>query len=434
MLHRRFGHIGKTSLNKLSENTNGITSNIKTKEAFSNCEVCLKSKFSSKISRDPVTTPIKNFGDLIYCDLGGPIKPRTNKGYRYYITFLDYKTKYLEVDLLTTRSKLIDPVRAFVKRAEIQDSKKIKAIQADNELNTIELQNLATRKGFKLRFTPPFNPEGKGGAERINRTLFDKIRALLFEAKMPTRLWAEALLTAVYLYNRTPHSSIQFQTPFKAKYGYKPDISNIRIWGSLAYRKEPEEFLSKLDSRVQPFYLTSYISGNLYRLIDLKTNKITTARDVQILEGVFNDQTPESDLQLDIEQEIDTNIDPDPDRNAEPDINQNIDQTDQPTRSMKVVGKNPIVLIKSRARPAESALATESAEDLILEDILYTSKDISDPKNYYQVLKHPEKDQYLQAMQREIDQLQKNQTWQLVSRPADQPVLKGRWVLNKKYD
>ena len=110
-------------MNKLSKNTKGITLNIKTKEAFSNCKVCLKSKFSSRINRDLITTPIKEFGDLIYCDLRGPIKPRTNKGYRYYITFLDYKTKYLEVNLLTTRSKLIDLVRAFVKRVETQDLK-----------------------------------------------------------------------------------------------------------------------------------------------------------------------------------------------------------------------------------------------------------------------------------------------------------------------
>ena len=193
------------------------------------------------------------------------------------------------------------PVKAFVKRAEVQDSKQIKLIQSDNELDTRELQKLATRRGFKLRFTPPFNPEGKGGAERINRTLFDKIRALLFEAKMPNKLWAEALLAAVYLYNRTPHSSIGYKTPFEAKYGYKPDVSNIRIWGSLVYKKEPKEFLGKLDSRVQQYYLVGYISKNLYRLIDIKTNKVTTARDVQILEGVFNDQAPDEGLQLDEE-------------------------------------------------------------------------------------------------------------------------------------
>lgn len=439
LLHRRFGHIGKTSLNKLRENTDGIKSNIKTSNSFSNCEICLKSKFASKISRDPISTPVNDFGDLIYCDLGGPIKPKTNKGYRYYITFLDYHTKYLEVDLLTSRSELITPVKAFIKRAEVQDSKQIKLIQSDNELNTKDLQKLSNRKGFKLRFTPPFNPEGKGGAERINRTLFDKIRALLFESKMPNKLWAEALLSAVYLYNRTPHSSISFRTPFEAKYGYKPNISNIKIWGSLAYRKEPKEFVGKLDPRVQPYYLTGYLSSNLYRLIDLKSNKIVTARDVRILEGVFNDQAHDHESQLEIDREInqetDQNLHPKRDQMKTSKIDQNVDQsTNQSTNQWRTVGKNPIVLIKNRARTAVSALSTKvSTEDIILEEILFTSRDITDPKNYAQVLKHANKDQYLSVMQKELDQLQKNNTWTLVPRPTSYPVLKGRWVLNRKY-
>lgn len=107
---------------------------------------------------------------------------------------------------------------------------------------------------------------------------------------------------------------------------------------------------------------------------------------------------------------------------------------------MRVVGKNPIVLIKSRARSAELALSTsqidqteEAAEDIILEEVLFTSKDITDPKNYAQVLQHQNSQHYLAAMQKELDQLQKNSTWTLVPRPSNQTVLKGRWVLNKKF-
>jgi hypothetical protein len=90
--------------------------------------VCLQSKLTSNISRNPITTKVEDFGDLIYIDLGGPIKPKTNRGYRYYITFLDYKTKYLEVELLTSRAELINPVEAFINRVEVQDNKRLKLI------------------------------------------------------------------------------------------------------------------------------------------------------------------------------------------------------------------------------------------------------------------------------------------------------------------
>ena len=107
---------------------------------------------------------------------------------------------------------------------------------------------------------------------------------------------------------------------------------------------------------------------------------------------------------------------------------------------MRVVGRNPIVLIEKRARPTELALSAEQttppeavAEDIILEEVLFTSKDITDPKSYAQVLQHQDSQHYLAAMHKELDQLQKNNTWTLVPRPSEYPVLKGRWVLNKKY-
>jgi hypothetical protein len=36
-------------------------------------------------------------------------------------------------------------------------------------------------------------------------------------------------MTAIYIYNRTPHSAIEFKILYEAKHGHKPDISNIRI-------------------------------------------------------------------------------------------------------------------------------------------------------------------------------------------------------------
>ncbi|XP_014550155.1 hypothetical protein COCVIDRAFT_116309, partial [Bipolaris victoriae FI3] len=102
-----------------SKNTNSTKLNIKTSNSFSNYEICLKSKFTSKISRDLILTLVNNFSNLIYYDLEESIKLRTNKGYRYYITFLDYYTKYLKVNLLISRLELIVLVKAFIKRAKV---------------------------------------------------------------------------------------------------------------------------------------------------------------------------------------------------------------------------------------------------------------------------------------------------------------------------
>ena len=94
-------------------------------------------------------------------------------------------------------------------------------------------------------------------------------------------------MSAVYLYNRTPNSSINFKTPYKAKYKAKLNIANIKIQGSLSYKKEPKEFLYKLDARSKLYYLIGYISNNLYYLLDIKSYKVTLVRDIKVLEGTY---------------------------------------------------------------------------------------------------------------------------------------------------
>ena len=68
----------------------------------------------------------------------------------------------------------------------------------------------------------------------------------------------------------------------------------------------------------------------------------------------------------------------------------------------------------------EQALVTNNLEDI--------------PQNYNDVLKHLEKEDYLKAMELEIRDLKKNETWVLVKRPKNTPIIKGRWVLSKKLN
>ncbi|RMD39150.1 hypothetical protein DV735_g5979, partial [Chaetothyriales sp. CBS 134920] len=50
------------------------------------------------------------------------------------------------------------------------------------------------------------------------------------------------------------------------------------------------------------------------------------------------------------------------------------------------------------------------------------------PSSYKETLKSPEQDEWKQAMDRELAELDKQNTWTLVKKPADRKVLKGKWV------
>ena len=47
-------------------------------------------------------------------------------------------------------------------------------------------------------------PQQNGVAERMNRTIVEKIRCMLRMTNLPKSFWGEAVVTACYLINRSP--------------------------------------------------------------------------------------------------------------------------------------------------------------------------------------------------------------------------------------
>jgi hypothetical protein len=110
---------------------------------------------------------------------------------------------------------------------------------------------------------------------------------LLYNSNSPLYLWGEAVIASTYLYNRTPHSSINYKTPYELKYKTKPDISNIKVWGSITYYKNKGNNIKKLEPRANKGVLIGY-GQNQYRIWDITLNKPIWSRDVKILENHFN--------------------------------------------------------------------------------------------------------------------------------------------------
>ena len=94
-------------------------------------------------------------------------------------------------------------------------------------------------------------------------TLLSKVRAWLNESNAPNELWGEALLAATKIYNMTPHSALAgYISPYEAKTGNQPDISNIFAWGSIAYSAIATQ-KGKLDNRGKKGIIVGFESNNL---------------------------------------------------------------------------------------------------------------------------------------------------------------------------
>ncbi|KAF8747055.1 Reverse transcriptase (RNA-dependent DNA polymerase) [Rhizoctonia solani] len=137
------------------------------------------------------------------------------------------------------------------------------------------MEEHAAQKGTVLETTAPYSSQQNGIAERLNRTLTNKARAMLLESAAPKFLWNKAIAYASYLKNRVPtqvHSKF-WKTPFEAFWGNKPDVSVLRPWGTKCYVLNQGKNRSKLD----PKTFTATFVG----ILDAQENQLTYYRELQ---------------------------------------------------------------------------------------------------------------------------------------------------------
>ena len=122
-------------------------------------------------------------------------------------------------------------------------------------------------------------PQQNGVAERMNRTLLEKVRCMLSNADLGKQFWAEAIMYASHLINRLPSTALNRKTPLEVWFG-KPinDYDTLHVFGSTAYYHVKE---SKLDPRAKKALFMGVTLGvKGYRLWCLSSKKIISSRDV----------------------------------------------------------------------------------------------------------------------------------------------------------
>lgn len=106
---------------------------------------------------------------------------------------------------ITNKSDTPLVVRDTLMFPETQSGHKVRNVRSDNGSEYINeyLDKFYRDKGIKVETTIRYTPEQNGAAERLNRTLLDKVRSMLASASLPKNLWAEAVVTANYVRNRS---------------------------------------------------------------------------------------------------------------------------------------------------------------------------------------------------------------------------------------
>ena len=75
----------------------------------------------------------------------------------------------------------------------------------------------------------------------MNRTLTEKVTAMLSHAKLSNQFWAEALMTAVYVLNLSPCVPLEGDIPQKVWSGKEVSYKHLKVFGCRAFMHVPRD-------------------------------------------------------------------------------------------------------------------------------------------------------------------------------------------------
>ena len=478
--HQRLAHINAETIKNIS--THGVVKGIDIKPAakITNCTGCILGK--SHRSPFPKMSGRKssNILDLVHSDVLGPVEVPSIGGSRYIITFIDDHSKWIAEYTMRKKSEALSRFIEFKAYAENQFNKKIgkvqihqydgshvdsesmqklKALRSDNggEYLSNEFKEFLLENGIKHELTVVYTPQQNGVAERMNRTLLNLVRSMLYHNNIPKKFWAEALATAVYARNRVTSRALpQNVTPFFLWHGYKPDLSHMRVFGSKCWYVTPKAKLKKLDPRAQEAMMVGYSKQNKgYKLWNAKINRFVVSRDVRFAENEsFFTRQAENDLaeiqsiaelsDIDDSQHDQSNAIDESDANGgeKNDVSSSENDSIQPSDvnggiEPSVESSKSQLRRSTRARkpPQEWWKASETAAISLHKlnpEIALSAVDVSVPKTYKQATSPENINTWKAAIDKEHDSLLRNHTWVLIERKPGMKVLPSKYVFKFK--
>lgn len=438
--HKRLSHCSADKIKELisSEAVRGLkVIDTQRKE----CEPCVNGKITRVAHPDRQQNKADANNLVLHFDSVGPIKTMSIGGSRYFLLATEEHSGYRYIETTGSKGSIPDLVKAIINRAELESKRRIKSIVSDNgsEFLRHDLLMWLREKGVYHRKSCTYTPQQNGLAERSNRTILDGIRTVLYDAHLPEELWAEAARTVVYTNNRLIRKDTK-KTCFELFRGTKPDISNLRTFGQQAIiRLQEKDRKGKLAPRGEKalfvgyterhntfrFYITEPFQ-QVYEACDvkflpktLKPAQEEEERTVRILSDdlIVDDDTSSTLTEIDTTwlDTIDTNI-PFPENEEYPTLS--FDEPDlielQPLREVSELNNQPIT---------EAAASNKHVALFSLDN---------EPQTYNEAKERSDWPKWRDAMNDEIEALNKNHTWTLVDKPSKAKLIRNKWVFKVK--
>lgn len=455
--HRRLGHLGMSNVCKLvnGQLATGVKEKLDNSLPF--CDPCVKgtmTRLPFKKTRPPTRRPLER----IHSDVCGPMETQAIGGSRYFVTFTDDFTHMTVTYLMSNKSETFSKFKEYHAMATAHFNLKISKLRSDRggEYSSEAMKEFCRKNGIILEMNSAHNPESNGVSERINRTLVGKARSMLFDAGLPKHLWGEAMIAATYLTNRSPTVALNNKTPFEMWFNRKPDISNLRVFGSRAFAHDPN--VKKFDQRGDEYRMVGYDHSG-YRLYD--GHKVMVRRNVVFDEGISEQNVVVQEHLSEVTktgESLNTNINhksplsrsgngnrtprtvenssaKSPQPGSIPETGEEESSASEEEFTTPRYTSTPTnVLRRNPVRNCRN-MVPRRLEDYELHLALSAISWVKDePLDYKDVLGREDEDLWQSAIDSELNSLAENETWELVPKPKTVKLLGTRWVFRIKQE
>ncbi|KAL1556436.1 Retrovirus-related Pol polyprotein from transposon TNT 1-94 [Salvia divinorum] len=392
--HMRLGHMGERVMQILSRRDFLSGHKVQNLEF---CEHCVFGKLHrSKFPKKGVHRT-KGTLDYIHMDCWGPSRVESIGGHKYFVSMIDDYSRMTWVIMMKHKGEAFKKFNQWKILIENQTGKKIKRLRTDNGLEfcSSEFNEFCNNERIVRHHTIRHTPQQNGVAERMNQTLLERARCMLFHAGLTRKFWAEAVNTACYLINRGPHTGIECKTPYEGYRIWSPSENRVILSRNVVF-DENSMFNSVVKS------ISAEDSSSVDKQVELQ---ITHDESESQLQGGEDQHSPD---------ETETTT---------PDVHPEARQTSIAIDRARRTGVKPPLRYGFEDMMAYALQVANEVED---------EPSTEEPSTYKEAVSGRERAKWLAAMGEEMESLWKNLTWELVKRPKGRKIVTCKWIFKKK--
>lgn len=398
-IHEKLGHPGKSVQANMEKHQN-IPKSVYPK----NCIPCVEGKFAKPSHNKKIASNFEHLkpGNYWHADFAAYQNKPSIGGNRYYIIFKCHVTGYRKVFLLKNRENVQSYVKILKNTVKVETGNDLAFLHTDagTEFTSNNFKNFLIKESIQHFQAETNTPQQNGKIERDIRSVTEKARTLLSNAKLSVDYWDEAICHAVFLMNRLSKTA---STPYEQYYGKKYDYSKLITFGQVGAASN--EKATKFEAKTVPVRYLGNEKGHetLKRcLLDNGQVKITSA--VKFFKEDFEDD----DIAF-------MQHDRDDDQTSTDTSQQDLD-----------INEEDITEDKNKKLPSLERLKTLRSFKLF--------PLMEDPRSYKAAVESEECSEWELAMENEHNSLVEHNVYEIVPKPRNEKIIASKWVFRTKID